>query len=112
MPFPKIGRNIAQRFNFLQTIYLANLDGATDHVTLIFFCNRREADTKMFAYIKFLCDNICLNRVAIVSPYISVAVISSYESVTNLTYLDAIRSKTGAEDYQRYIYLCICYLQN
>ena len=108
MPFPKIGRNIAQRFNFLQTIYLANFDGATDHVTLIFFATAVKLTQKCLRNIKFLCDNIRLSRVAIASPYISVAVISSYESVTNLTYLDAIRSKTGAEDYQRYIYLCIC----
>ena len=49
----------------------------------------------MFAYIKFLCDNICLNRVAVVSPYTGFAVISLFESVTNLTFFDAIWFKTG-----------------
>ena len=44
----------------------------------------------MFAYIKFLCDNIRLSKVTIVSPDTDVAVISLYESVTNLTFLDAI----------------------
>ena len=67
-----------------------------------FYGNHEEADTKMFAYIKFLCDNILLSRVAIVSPDADVAVISLYESFTNVTFLDAIWFKTGAEDGQRY----------
>ena len=62
----------------------------------------------MFAYIKFLCDNIRLSRVTIVSPDTGVAVMSLYESVTNLTFLEAIWLKTGAEDDQRYyIYIYI-----
>ena len=55
-----------------------------------FFCDREEADTKMFAYIKFLCDNIRLNRIIIISPDTDIKVISLYLSVTNLTFLDAI----------------------
>ena len=61
----------------------------------------------MFAYIKFLCDNIRLSKVTTVSPDTDVAVISLYESVTNLTFLDAIWFKTGSEDDQRYIHLYI-----
>ena len=51
-----------------QTIYLANLDGSTDHVTsqknerIEFYCDYEEANTKMFAYIKFLCDSIRLKQ--------------------------------------------------
>ena len=30
---------------------------------IYFYCNHEEADTKMFAYVKFLCDNIRLNRI-------------------------------------------------
>ena len=56
-----------------QTNYLANLHGATDRVTITnqrserieFYCNTKKADTKMFAYIKFLCDNIRMNKVII-----------------------------------------------
>ena len=66
----------------------------------------------MFVYIMFICDNIRLNRVTIVSPDTDVAVISSKESVTNLLLLDAIWFKTGAEDDQRYIHLYIYWLQN
>ena len=44
----------------------------------------------MFPYMKFLCDNIHLSRVTIVSPDTDVAVISLYESVTNVTFLDVI----------------------
>ena len=43
----------------------------------------------MFAYIKFLYDNICLNRI-IVSPDSDVAVISLYQGVTDFTFLDAL----------------------
>ena len=82
---------------YSQDIYLANLDCATDRVTsqsserTDFYYDHEEADTKMFAaYIKFLCDNIRLNRVIIVSPDTDVAVISLYQSFTNLTFLDAI----------------------
>ena len=44
----------------------------------------------MFAYIKLFCDNIRLNRVIIVSPDSDVAVISLYQNITNLTFLDAL----------------------
>ena len=46
-----------------KTIYLSNLDCAADRVTnqsseiIDFSCDHEEADTKMFAYIKFFCDN-------------------------------------------------------
>ena len=36
----------------------------------------QEADTKMFANSKFLCDNIRLNRIIVVSPDTDVRVIS------------------------------------
>ena len=85
---------------------MANLDGATDRVTSqrserIDYYNHEEADTKMFAYIKFLFENIRLNRVRIVSPDSDVAVI--FLCVTNLTFLDALWSKTGTGENQRYI---------
>ena len=57
-----------------QTNYLANLDGAADCVTrqscerINFYCGHEEAVLEMFAYIKFFCHNIHLNRVIIVSP--------------------------------------------
>ena len=92
-----------------QTIYLANLDGATDRVTsqsserIAFYCDHEEADMKMVAHIKFLCDNICLNKVIIVLPDSDAAVISLYQSVTNLTFLDALWFKIGIGDDQRYI---------
>ena len=101
-----------------QTNYLAYIDGAADRVTsqsserIDFYCDHEEADTKMFAYIKFLCDNIHLSRVTIVSPDTDVAVISLYENDTNLAFLDAMWFKTGAEDDQGYIHLYIYYLQN
>ena len=52
---------------FSQIIYLANFDGAADRVTsqsserIYFYYDHEEADTKMFAYIKFLYDTIRLN---------------------------------------------------
>ena len=49
----------------------------------------------MFAYIKFLCHNIHLNRVIIVSSDTDVAAVSLYQSVSNLTFIDAIRFKTN-----------------
>ena len=79
-----------------QTNYLSILDGTADRVTsqsserIDFYCDHEEADTKMFAYVKFLCD-ISLNRIIIVSPDADVTVISSVSlSVTNITFLDAV----------------------
>ena len=92
-----------------QIIYLEHLDGATDRVTsqssegIGFYYDHEEADSKMVVYIKSLCDNICLNRVIFVSPDGDVAVISLYQSVTNLTFLNALWLKTGTGDDQRYI---------
>ena len=54
-----------------------------------FYCDHEDTDLKMVACIKFLCDNIHLNRVIIVSPDSGVVVIRFYQSVTNLTFLDA-----------------------
>ena len=69
-------RNLVwQGLTYFQAIYLVNFDVAIDRVIsqnserTDFFCDQEEADSKMFAaYIKFLCDNIGLNRVIIVSP--------------------------------------------
>ena len=66
-----------------QTNYLANLDDATDGVTsqsserIDFYGKHKEADAEMFANIKFLCDNIRLNRIIIVSTDTDVTMISS-----------------------------------
>ena len=82
---------------------MANLNGATYRVTsqkserIDFYCNHEEADPKMFAYIKFFHDSICLNRI-IVSPDSDVAVVSLYQGVTNFTFLDALWFKTGTND--------------
>ena len=92
-----------------QTNYLANPDGKTVRVTsqrserIDFYRNCDKADTKMFPYIKLLCDNISVNRVIIVSPGSDVALICLYQSVTNLTFLDGLWFKTGTGDDQRYI---------
>ena len=92
-----------------QTNYLANLDGATDYEAsqsserIGFYCDYEETDTKIVAHIKFLCDNIHLSRVIVVSPDSDVAVISLYQSVINLTFLDALWFRTGTDDDQRYI---------
>ena len=96
-------------FTSFQTNYSTNLDGATDRVTrqsserIRFYCDHEAAKTNMFANIKFLCDNIRMNRVIIVSSDSDVAVISLYQSVTNFTFLDALWFKTGTGDNQRHI---------
>ena len=41
----------------------------------------------MFVYFKILSDNIRFDRVAFISPDTRAAVISLYESVTNLTFI-------------------------
>ena len=72
--FQKQRETLSDILTSFQTIYLTNFDSATDRVTsqsserIDFYCNHEEADTKMFAYIKFLCDNIRLSKVTIVSP--------------------------------------------
>ena len=88
---------------------MANLEGKTDCVTsqsserIAFYCDNEEPDTKMFVYIKFLCDNIRLTRDIIVSLDTDAAAISLYQSVTNLTFLDTIQLKTGTGEDQRCI---------
>ena len=57
----------------------------------------------MFAYIKLLYDNIRLKRVIIVSSDSDISVISLYQSVTNLTFLDALWFKAGTGEDQRCI---------
>ena len=94
--------------NSSKTIYLASLGGTIDRLTsqrskrIDFYYDHIEADTKMFVFSRFLCDNIRLNRVIIVLPDTDVAVISLYQNVTNLTFLDAVWFKTGTGDNQRY----------
>ena len=44
----------------------------------------------MFLYVNFFFENIRLNRVITASPDTDVVVISLYQTVTNLTFLDAI----------------------
>ena len=60
-----------------------------------FDCNREKADSKMFAYIKFLF--VCLNRI-VVSADSNVTVISLYQGVTDFTLLNALWFKTGTSD--------------
>ena len=82
--FQKLREKLPYVLTSSQTIYLANLNGATDRVTsksserIYFYCDHEEAVTKMFAYIKFLSNNIRLNRITIVSPDTDVTVISLY----------------------------------
>ena len=63
MRFPKMERNIVISFNFLSNHFSANLDDAADRVTsqsserIEFYCDHEEANTKIFTYIKFLCDS-------------------------------------------------------
>ena len=98
--FQKLRETVKVLTSF-QTIYSTNLDDGTDRVTsqsneiIDFYYHHKEGDTKMFSYINLLCDNIRLSRVSL------------YESVTNLTFLNAIWFKTGARDDQRHIYLYI-----
>ena len=107
--FQKWRESLPNDLTSSQTIYLANLDSATDRVAsqssekIDFYNDHRESDTKMFAYINFLCDNIPLNMVIIVSPVTAVAVISLWQSFTKLILSDAIWFKTGTRDHERYI---------
>ena len=60
-----------------------------------FYCDHEEADTKLFAYIKFLANTVQLKRKIIDSPGADVAVIFLYDYVTNLDLLDSSGSKQG-----------------
>ena len=86
--FQKYRETLESVLTSFQTIYFTNLDAATDLVTnqsserIAFYCDHEQASTKMFAYTKFLCDNIRLRKVTIVSPDTDVAVISLYENAT------------------------------
>ena len=88
-PIPVSNHNASKNVNLpmpVSTNYLANLEGATYRITsqrsegIDFYCNYEETDSQMFAYIKFLYDNICLNRI-IFSPDSDVTVISLYQSL-------------------------------
>ena len=94
--FQKWGETLQYVLTSSKTILLASLDGTTDRLTsqsserIDFYWHHTEADTKMFACIKFFCDNICLNKVIIISPDTGVFVKSLYESVMNLNFLNTI----------------------
>ena len=82
--FQKWRETLLHVLTYSQTIYLANLDSAVDHVTsqsserIDFYRDHEEAYTKVFAYIKFFSDIIRMNRVIIVSPDTGIAGISLY----------------------------------
>ena len=83
----------AESFNLLSNQLFGKSWRRKTRQRIDFHCNHEEADSKMFAYIKFLYD-ICLNR-TIVSPDSDVGVISMYQGVTNFTFFDALWFKTG-----------------
>ena len=109
IPFLKMEGNIAKHFNLLSNQSFGKSwrrnrsSNKPSGERINFYCNHKEADTKIFAFIKFFCDNIRLNRVITVLSDSDVAVIFLYQSVTNLTFLDALWSTTGTGDDQRYI---------
>ena len=86
--FEKQKETLPTVFTSSQIFYLANFDGAADRVTsqsskwTDFYWDHEEADIKMFAYFKFLCDNIRLSRAIIVLLDTDARVISLYQSVT------------------------------
>ena len=98
---------LSEHLRSYQSVYLVNLDGMTDFATKEcskkkkFYCDHEEADTKMFAYIKFLSNTVQLKVVIIDSPDTDVAVISLYHYVTNLVLLDSIWFKTGTGNKKR-----------
>lgn len=59
---PTVTKTLPNALTSFQIIYLINLDFTTDRVTSrsseidIFFCDHKEADTKMFVCIKLLYD--------------------------------------------------------
>ena len=101
--------SLSGHLSSFQSVFLANLDGTTDCATseccnrIEFYCNHEEADTKMFSYVKFLCDTAHLKQVIIDSPDTDVAVISLYQYATNLTSLDSMWFKTGTGNEQRFL---------
>ena len=72
----------SEHLSSYQSVYLADLYGTMDCVTKLcskrieFYCDREEADTNMFTYIKFLSDTVQLKRVIINTPDTDVVVIS------------------------------------
>ena len=53
----------------------------------------------MFLYIEFVCDNIRPCSVTIALPDINVAVISLYESATNLTLMGQLETQPLVQPY-------------
>ena len=90
--FQKQRETLPKVLTSFQTVYLTTLDGATVCVTsqsskrIDFYCNLKEADAKLFAYIKFLYYYVRLGRVTIVLPETDVVVISLHcEKYRNFT---------------------------
>ena len=101
--FSKWRGTLPKVLNSFQTNHLANLDSTAYLVTsqrserIDFYCNHKEADSNIFAYIKFFCDSICLNTI-IVSPDCDGALIYLYQRGINSTFLNALWFKTGTGD--------------
>ena len=71
-------------------IYLADIDGLTTKIgtstttVLEFTCDQEEADTRMFAYRKYIAIRNSIQRLIIFFPDTDVAVISCYQKVSDL----------------------------
>ena len=92
-----------------QVIYLADIDGSTIKVTqhgstvLEFKSDHEEADTKMFAYGKYIVTEHPIRKMIISSPDTDVAVISCFQKSSHLESIDEMWLKSGVGDNKEYL---------
>ena len=90
-------------------IHLADIDGSTIKITqqgsavLEFKSNQDKADTKMFAYRKYIAREHPIKKMIISSPDTDVTVISCFQKISCLESLDEIWLKSGIGVNIRYL---------
>ena len=107
--FSKWRYNFDEKLSDNQVIYLVDIDGSTIKITQQgsavseFKSDHEEADTKMFAYGKYIATEHSIKEMIISSPDTDVAVISCFQKISFLESIDEIWLKSGIGVNIRYL---------
>ena len=107
--FSKWHYNFDEKLSDNQVVYLTDTDGSTIKITqqgyavLEFISDHGEADTKMFAYGKYITTEHLIKKMIISSPDTDVAVISCFQKISCLESMDEIWLKFGIGVNIRYL---------
>ena len=107
--FSKWHYNLDEKLSDNQVVYLTDTDGSTIKITqqgyavLEFISDHGEADTKMFAYGKYITTEHLIKKMIISSPDTDVAVISCFQKISCFESIDEIWLKPDIGVNIRYL---------